>query len=82
MEKEKRKREFNYVFMFFLIFFLFLLPTPGLTHNYSTLFCTECRREKTEWKKKNATTAKERASLVHEKGTTENPAIQMLQVFF
>lgn len=56
------------------------MPTPGLTHNYSTFFVQNVAEKKQNGK--NVTTAKERASVYKEKGTTENSAIQMLQDFF
>lgn len=56
------------------------MPTPGLTHNYSTFFVQNVAEKKQNGK--NVTTAKERASVYKEKGTTENSAIRMLQDFF
>lgn len=70
--------EFNFLFFYFL-------PTPGLTHSYSTFFCTECRRgekkKNKDWKIKLLLLKKKRI-VYKEKGTTELSAIQMLQKFF
>lgn len=60
--KREKEREFNSFLICFISFYL--LPTPGLTHNYSTVFVQNVAEKKQNGK--NVTTAKERASVYKE----------------
>lgn len=93
--REKRKG-ILIIFNIFL-FFIFFLPTPGLTHNYST-FLYRMSQRKNRMEKMPLLLKKERVFTRGEGrgeggtgegvrargrgGTTEISAIQMLQVFF